>query len=110
MISIKVGDAQPAEEYLYIIFSAVLIVLAYFSFLIQLRTFDTFAVLINMIIEVMKETKTFLFIFLFTICAFGNAMFILAMLERPDTSNQKFTGPNIFTAIVYSYRQTIGDI
>jgi hypothetical protein len=34
IIYIKVGDAEPAEEYLYIIFSAVLIVLAYFCFLI----------------------------------------------------------------------------
>ncbi len=63
-----------------------------------------------MIIEVMKETMTFLVIFLFIVCAFGNALFILAMLERPDTSYQKFTGPNMFTAIVYSYRQTMGDI
>jgi hypothetical protein len=34
IIYIKVGDAQPAEEYFYIIFSAILIVLAYFCFLI----------------------------------------------------------------------------
>jgi len=34
----------------------------------------------------------------------------MAMLERPDSSDDKFTGPSIFTAIIYSYRQTLGNI
>lgn len=36
-------------------------------------------------------------------CGFANAMFILAMLERPDTADDKVTGPNFFTAIMYSF-------
>jgi len=63
-----------------------------------------------LIIEVLKETRTFSIIFFFIVCAFGNALFILAMLERPDRSTNKFTGPNIFTAVVYAYRQTLGNI
>ena len=104
IIYIKLGIFYPEEEFLYLILSALLVALAYFCFLIQLRTFDKFAVLINLIIEVMKETRHFAFIFIFIVCAFGNALFILAMLERPDKSPQKFTGPNIFTAVVYAYR------
>jgi hypothetical protein len=98
------------KELFYLIFSAVLILLAYFIFLIQLRTFDTFAWMINLIIEVMKEIRSFTFIFFFIVCAFGNSIIILAMLERPDTSNHKFTGPNFFSAVIYAYRVTLGNL
>lgn len=40
---------NPFEEYVYIILSSVIIVLSYFTLLIQLRTFETFAVLINLL-------------------------------------------------------------
>jgi len=36
-------------------------------------------------------------------CGFANAMFILAMLERPDNAEDKVTGPNVFSAIMYSF-------
>jgi len=58
----------------------------------------------------MKDTMTFAFIFFIINCAFGNAMFILAMLERPDTPEDKLTGPDLFTAFMFVYRGTLGEM
>jgi hypothetical protein len=69
-----------------------------------------FAVLINLIFQVMKDTMTFAVIFFIIICAFGNAMFILAMLERPDSPEEKLTGPDLFTAFMFVYRGTLGEM
>ena len=37
-------------------------------------------------------------------------MFILAMLDRPDTPENKLTGPNLFTAFMFVYRGTLGEM
>jgi hypothetical protein len=92
------------------VLASILIIFAYFTLLIHLRTFDRFAVLINLIFTVMKETLTFAIIFFIVILAFGNAMFILAMLERPDKSDDKITGSNMFTAFMWVYRGTLGEL
>jgi hypothetical protein len=100
----------PFEEYLYIILASVLIIFAYLTLLIHLRTYETFAVLINLIFQVMKDTMNFAIIFFIIICAFGNAMFVLAMLERPDKLADKITGPSIFSAFMFVYRGTLGEL
>ena len=78
-------------------------VLSYFILLMQLRYFETFAVLINLIHYAIKDTFTYIIIFLIIIAGFGNSLFILAMLESPDTSEDKISGPNIFTAFMAAF-------
>ena len=69
-----------------------------------------FAVLINLIFQVMKDTMTFAIIFFIIIFAFGNAMFVLAMLERPDKAEDKITGPSLLSAFMFVYRGTLGEL
>ncbi len=85
-------------------------IFAYLTLLFHLRTFEMFAVLINLIFQVMKDTMTFAVIFFIIIFAFGNAMFILTMLERPDKPEDKLTGPNLFAAFMFVYRGTLGEM
>lgn len=110
LFNIMSSTNTPFEEYFYIILASVLIIFAYLTLLIHLRTFETFAVLINLIFQVMKDTMTFAIIFFIIICAFGNAMHVLAMLERPDKPKDKITGPNIFSAFMFVYRGTLGEL
>lgn len=101
---------EPRRMLTFNILSALLITLAYFMLLIQLRIFDTFAVFINLIMKVIWETKTFAAIFLIIIAAFANATFILSMIDQPDTYKDKVTGPNIGTAFLFIYRSTLGEM
>lgn len=74
--------------------------------LLHLRIFESFAVLINLIFRVFKEILIFGALFMLVIAAFGNAMFVLAMLDEPFNSEDKITGPNIMTAFMWTFRQT----
>jgi hypothetical protein len=49
IFNIMSSSNTPFEEYLYIILASVLIIFAYLTLLIHLRTFEMFAVLINLI-------------------------------------------------------------
>lgn len=69
----------------------------------NLRIFGAFAVNINLIFLSLKGSFSYLIILGIGMCGFANAMFILAMLERPDNADDKVTGPNIFTAVMYSF-------
>lgn len=69
----------------------------------QLRYFETFAVIINLIHYAVKDTFTYIIIFLIIIAGFANSLFILAMIESPDTSDLKITGPNLFTAFMATF-------
>ena len=87
----------------YLIVSSAVIVQAYFIFLLQLRIFEPFAVLINLIFYALKESATYIFIFMFAVAGFANALFILAMIESPDTSHHKITGSNMFTSFMFAF-------
>jgi len=110
IFNIMSSSNTPFEEYLYIILASVLIIFAYLTLLIHLRTFEMFAVLINLIFQVLKDTMTFAIIFFIIICAFGNAMYVLAMLERPDKPEDKITGPGLYSALMFVYRGTLGEL
>ncbi len=58
----------------------------------------------------MKETLSFVFIFLIIVLCFGNAMFILSILERPDDSKDKITGSGFFTSFVFAFRGSLGEM
>lgn len=85
----------------YIIFSSVSVMLAYFVLLIHLRIFGPFAFYINLIYVCLRDSFVYNIILSIGGLAFANAMFILAMIEKPDTSNDKITGVNLFTGILY---------
>lgn len=87
----------------YLILSSAVTVSAYFMFLLQLRVFEPFAVLINLIFYAIKESATYLFIFLFAVAGFANALFILAIIESPDTSYDKITGSNMFSSFMFAF-------
>jgi hypothetical protein len=85
----------------YIIVSSISVMCAYFVLLINLKIFEIFAFYINLIFVCIKDSFTYNIILSIGGLAFANAMFILAMIEKPDTSNDKITGPNFFTGILY---------
>jgi hypothetical protein len=84
----------------YIIFSALSVMCSYFVFLIHLQIFGPFAFYINLIIICIRDSFVYNIILSIGGMAFTNCMFILAMLEKPDTSYDKITGVNIFTGIL----------
>jgi hypothetical protein len=57
-------------------------------------------VLINLIFYAIVDSVSYLVLFILIIMGFANSLFILAMLESPDKSEDKITGPNIFTAFM----------
>ncbi|TNV87690.1 hypothetical protein FGO68_gene14441 [Halteria grandinella] len=92
------------------ILTSLLIVSAYFMLLIQLRIFEAFAVFINLILRVIWETRFFACILFIVVASFANATFILSLLDTPDESTEKLTGPNIATAFLFIYRATLGEM
>jgi hypothetical protein len=78
-------------------------VLSYFILLMQLRYYETFAVLINLIHYAIVDSFSYIVLFLLITMGFGNSLFILAMLLSPDTSDDKISGPNIFTAFMTAF-------
>lgn len=88
--------------------SSILVLWAYFIFLLHLRIFEVTATVINLIFYVFKESMVFCFLFSIVCLAFGNSFYILSILEHPDDSSEKLTGPNIFTAFIYAYETSLG--
>jgi hypothetical protein len=85
----------------YIIVSSISVMCAYFVLLIHLKIFGPFAFYINLIFVCIRDSFTYNIILSIGGLAFANAMFILAMIEKPDTSYDKITGVNFFTGILY---------
>ena len=79
---------------------SLLIVLSYFMLILQLRYFEAFAVFINLIYYAFKDTISFVTLVLITLSGFANALFILSMIEQPDTGDDKISGPNLFTSLM----------
>lgn len=40
---------------------------------------------------------------MFAVAGFANALFIMAMIESPDTSHNKITGSNMFTSFMFAF-------
>jgi|LauGreDrversion4_2_1035121.scaffolds.fasta_scaffold964670_1 hypothetical protein len=55
----------------------------------------------------MKETFTYNILYGFMILGFANSLFVLSALQNPDTSDDKLTGPNMFTAFVVTMKGEI---
>ncbi len=104
--NISFGD--PIEDF-FLMFSSAIIIFSYFIQLLQMRIFERFAVLINLIFQVMIESINFMLIFFIIVTAFANAIFILCVLEHPDTQKDVVVGPNIFTAFLFSFRMSMGE-
>jgi hypothetical protein len=85
----------------YIIVSSISVMCAYFVLLIHLKIFGPFAFYINLIFICIRDSFTYNIILSIGGLAFANSMFILAMIEKPDTSYDKITGVNLFTGILY---------
>jgi hypothetical protein len=80
--------------------ASTVITLSYFMLILHLRQFEAFAVFINLIYYAVKDTFSFVVLVFITLSAFANALFVLSMIEEPDTSYDKLSGPNIFAAIM----------
>jgi hypothetical protein len=101
----KVAD----EEFIakldpYIVFSSVSVMCAYFVLLMHLKIYGPFAFYINLIFVCLRDSFVYNIILSIGGLAFANAMFILAMIEKPDTSYDKITGVNLFTGILYQVK------
>jgi hypothetical protein len=97
------------EEFLakldpYIVFSSVSVMCAYFVLLMHLKIYGPFAFYINLIFVCLRDSFVYNIILSIGGLAFANAMFILAMIEKPDTSYDKITGVNLFTGILYQVK------
>ena len=55
------------------------------------------------------ESSLFNMLFFFMVFGFGNAYYILSVIEHPVSSRDKLSGPNIFTAFMFSYLSSLGD-
>jgi len=88
----------------YIVFSSVSVMCAYFVLLMHLKIYGPFAIYINLIFVCLRDTFVYNIILSIGGLAFANAMFILAMIEKPDTSYDKITGVNVFTGILYQVK------
>ena len=58
-----------------------------------------------MIIQVIVDMKTFLFVLLVVICAFASAFQAISKASPDDD----FIDGNFFMAVLYSYRMSLGD-
>jgi hypothetical protein len=85
----------------YIIVSSVSVMCAYSFLLMHLKIFGLFAFYINLIFICIRDSFTYNIILSIGGLAFANSMFILAMIEKPDTSYDKITGVNLLTGILY---------
>ena len=99
------GIKSPDGEFIskldpYIIFSSVSVMCAYFVLLMHLKIYGPFAFYINLIFVCLRDSFVYNIILSIGGLAFANAMFILAMIEKPDTSYDKITGVNLFTGIL----------
>lgn len=109
MLNFVEGKKVADEEFYgkldpYIVFSSVSVMCAYFVFLIHLKIYGPFAFYINLIFVCLRDSFVYNIILSIGGLAFANAMFILAMIEKPDTSYDKITGVNIFTGILYQVK------
>ncbi|CDW74810.1 UNKNOWN [Stylonychia lemnae] len=86
------------------ILSSVIVFWSYLMFLLQLRIFEKYAALINVIFYVIKGSNLFFIIFFLTLFGFGNTYYILATLDQYETPDKKLTGSDILTAFVFAYR------
>ena len=95
------GEFKKDEAFhLYIIVTSITVGASYFVLLTYLRIYGQFAVYINIIYYSLKDTIVYNIILTIGAVAFTNAMYILAMLEKPDTDYDKVTGPNLFTGVL----------
>ena len=93
----------------FYISSAFLTILSYFILLLQLRIFEVTAMMINVIFYAIKESLSFVLIFLLMTFGIGNSLYILSMLQYPDSSAERFSGTNIFGSFMFVYTGALGE-
>lgn len=81
-------------------FIALAMVLANYHLVLQLRFFEPFAVYINLIYYAVKDSFIFVLILFLVMTGFSNAMLILSIIEEPDTSYDRISGPNLLSALM----------
>ena len=79
----------------------------WFKFLYFLRIFKETGYLIRMIVEVVKDMKVFFVVLIVVLAAFGDAFLSLSNSSADESA--RFAGGNFFTALLYSYRTSLGD-
>lgn len=89
--------------------SALAVVLANYHLVLQLRFFEPFAVYINLIYFAVKDSFIFVIILFLVMAGFSNAMFVLSMIEEPDTSYDKKSGANLLTSIMSAAKNSAYD-
>lgn len=80
--------------------------------LFYLRLFAPFAALIRMIEEILKDMVVFLVLFAIAVIGFGNAFYILSYNladTRYENAGKNQIGHNILEAIIFSYKNSLGD-
>ena len=86
--------------------SGVTVLLLWTKMFYFLRIFDWSASLMRVIIETFKDMFVFMLIFFLAVLGFAHSFFILSLGVPIEN---RITGPNIGTAIIYSYRTGQGD-
>ena len=70
------------------------------------RIFLHTASMVTMVIDITKDMKYFLIVFLLAVAGFGNCYLILA---RNDPGDEENTGSNYFRSFIYAYKQALGE-
>lgn len=80
--------------------------------LFYLRLFAPFAALIRMIETILKDMVVFFVLFAIAVIGFGNAFYILSYNladTRFENAGENEIGHNILEAIIFSYKNSLGD-
>jgi hypothetical protein len=72
------------------------------------RIFHKTATTVTMVIEIVKDMKYFLLVFLISCAGFGNFYFIISR-NLDQEKDEIFSGGTYFLSFLYSYRQAFGD-
>ena len=103
-----VGNINELDPEINRIISSLAVLVMWLKFLFYLRLFAPYAALIRMVVEICKDISVFAVLFILAVVGFGNAYYILS-LNMPTDNRKEMAGTNFFQALIYSYRNGLGD-
>ena len=106
-LAIIICDASYADFYQTNAICCPAVLLMWIKMFYYLRIFPQFQTLVRLVVTVMTDMISFLFVFFIAIFAFANAFYILGF-NKFTANGENYTGSNFVMAVIYSYRQALG--
>lgn len=98
----------PMDEESERVLQAIGVFFMWFKFLYFFRIFKNFGYLTRLIIIVINDMKTFLFVMFFTIVAFSDSLLTLSNGNKGEFEDRRFV-TGFGDSIIYTYRIILGD-